>query len=194
MLTRLTTKKTPYYNNNETVETCMVQRQCEANKHIDAAVTICSPKTQIGATIRAHPNLLATSRLATLCNNGSDIRLHVGHSRPGSRMASSWRCAQWVVEFCSDLVRFGPQVLLRCLQRIQILLILGNPMGDPFRTPDQTCSSFVLEVDVIRYASCCSAYVSPHCSKGSDTHLFRCIAANGRKKPSPPRAVQHRTN
>ena len=106
---------------------------------------------------------------------------------PGGVCSRSW-------SFCAELVHIGPQVLLRCLQRIPILLILSNPMGDPFRTPDQTCSSSVPEVDVIRDASCCSAYVIPHCSKGSDTHLFRCNAANGRKKLSPPRAVQHRTN
>ena len=138
-------------------------------------------ETQIGANIPAHPNLLTTSRLARLCNTGSDRRLHVGHSRPGSRMAHSWQCAQYVVEFCAELVHIGPQVLLRCIQRIQILLILGNPMGDPLRTPDQTCSSSVPEVVVIRDASCGNAYVTPHCSKVSDTQLFRCLAANGRR-------------
>ena len=106
---------------------------------------------------------------------------------PGGVRNRSW-------SFCAERVHVGPQVLLRCLQRIPILLILGNPMGDPLRTPDQTCSSSVPEVVVIRDASCGNACVTPHCSKVSDTHLFRCIAANGRRNPSPARAMQHRTN
>ena len=106
---------------------------------------------------------------------------------PGGVRSRSW-------SFCAELVHIGPQVLLQCLQRIPILLILGNPMGDSLRTPDHTCSSLVPEVFVFRDASCSNAYVTPHCSKVSDTHLFRCIAANGRRNISPSRAVQHHIN